>query len=91
MLQELTLLEELQAWKGIQSAVMIHAKREFAYIIQEEYRFYLSSKKETPAYFNAHVRAHWRITQASGCKTLRKTIVGPERVIAPKTITPCAK
>jgi len=61
VLQKLDLLEDLQAWKGIQSAVMIHAKREFANKTEEEYRFYLSSKKETPAYFNSKVRAHWQI------------------------------
>lgn len=58
VLQELDLGEDLQAWKGIQSVVMVHAKREFADTIQEQYRFYLSSKKETPAYFNARVRAY---------------------------------
>ncbi len=40
---------------------MIHAQREFADKTQEEYRFYLSSKKETPAYFNTKVRGHWGI------------------------------
>ncbi len=61
VLQELNLLEDLQAWKGIQSVVMIQAKRELADKTSEEYRFYLSSKKETAAYFNRRVRAHWRV------------------------------
>lgn len=61
VLQELDLLEQLQAWKGVQSVGMIHAKREFADKTQEEYRFYLSSKKETPAYFNGRIREHWSI------------------------------
>jgi len=61
VLQELDLLEELQAWKGLQSVVMIHAKREVADKTEEEYRFYLSSKKETPAYFNSRIREHWSI------------------------------
>lgn len=61
VLQELDLVEELQAWKGVQSLVMIHAKRELADKTEEEYRFYLSSKKETPAYFNSRIREHWSI------------------------------
>lgn len=61
VLQELDLLEELQAWKGIQSVVMIQAKRELVNKTEEEYRFYLSSKKETPAYFNSRIRGHWSI------------------------------
>ncbi len=40
---------------------MVHAQREFPERTQEEYRFYLSSKKQTPLYFNARVRSHWGI------------------------------
>jgi predicted transposase YbfD/YdcC len=61
VLQELDLLEDLQAWPGIQAVVMVHAQREFSDRTQEEYRFYLSSKKETPSYFNVRVRRHWGI------------------------------
>jgi predicted transposase YbfD/YdcC len=58
---KLDLLEELQAWRGIESVIMVHAKREFDTNIEEEYRFYISSKKETPTYFNKRIRAHWGI------------------------------
>jgi predicted transposase YbfD/YdcC len=61
LLQEIGLLEELQAWKGIQSVIMLHAKREFTDKTEEEYRFYLSSKKETAMYFNTRIREHWSI------------------------------
>lgn len=61
VLQELELLEQVQVWKDIQSVVMVHAKRELADKTEEEYRFYLSSKKETPAYFNSRIREHWSI------------------------------
>jgi predicted transposase YbfD/YdcC len=61
VLQELDLLEELQSWKGIQSAVMIHAERERSGKTEEEYRFYLSSRKQTPAYFNGRIREHGSI------------------------------
>jgi predicted transposase YbfD/YdcC len=40
---------------------MIHARRELADKTEEEYRFYLSSKKETPVYFNGRIRQHWSI------------------------------
>ncbi len=61
VLNELDLLEELQAWSGIESVIMGHAKGEFTSKTQEEFRFYLSSKKETPQYFNNRIRAHWSI------------------------------
>lgn len=61
VLQELDLLEDLQAWPGLQSVVMVHAKREFTDKIEEEYRFYISSKNQTPQYFNDRIRAHWGI------------------------------
>jgi len=61
VLDKLDLLEQLQAWSGIKSAIMVHAKREFDNKTQEEYRFYVSSKKETPQYFNNRIRAHWGI------------------------------
>lgn len=55
------LMEETLRWKNIQSIVMVHAKREIKDKIEEEYRFYLSDKKESPEYFNHKVRQHWSI------------------------------
>ena len=55
------LLEAAQAWKNIQSIIMVHAVRETNSEEQEEYRFYLSDKVQSPAYFNAKVREHWGI------------------------------
>jgi len=54
-------MEDDLAWKGIQSVVMIHAQREIAGVIEEQFRFYLSSKKETAKYFNQRDRGHWSI------------------------------
>jgi len=59
--QNLTFMEDVLAWKGIQSIVMIHAQREIAGIIEEQFRFYLSSKNETAKYFNQRVRGHWSV------------------------------
>lgn len=58
---EVHLMEKLLDWKDIKSVVMIHAIRELKDKTQEEYRFYLSDKKESPQYFNHKVRAHWSV------------------------------
>lgn len=58
---EVDLMENTLSWKNIQSVVMIHAIREFEDKVQEEYRFYLSDKKESPQYFNEKVREHWSV------------------------------
>lgn len=55
------LLEETLAWKNIASILMIHAVRETGSKRQEEYRFYLSDRLASPAYFNQKVREHWSI------------------------------
>ena len=59
--QNLTFTEGVLAWKGIQSIVMIHARREMAGVAEEQFRFYLSSKNETARYFNKRVRGHWSV------------------------------
>ncbi len=61
VLKDLTFIENVLAWKGIKSVVMIHAVRETKGELQVENRFYLSSKDETPKYFNHKVREHWSI------------------------------
>lgn len=59
---ELTdLLEETLAWKNIQSIIMVHAVRETGSQRQEEYRFYLSDRSASPAYFNEKIREHWSV------------------------------
>ncbi|WP_299466550.1 ISAs1 family transposase [uncultured Microscilla sp.] len=58
---EVHLMEKTQDWKNIESVIMVHAIREFEEQTQEEYRFYLSDKKESPKYFNEKVREHWSI------------------------------
>ena len=55
------LLEEVLAWKNIQSIIMVHAVRETGSKQQEEYRFYLSDRQASPAYFNEKIREHWSI------------------------------
>ncbi|NJK83196.1 MAG: ISAs1 family transposase [Saprospiraceae bacterium] len=55
------LMEETLKWKDVQSVVLVHAQREIEGKTQEEYRFYLSDKKQTPEYFNHKVRQHWSI------------------------------
>lgn len=57
----LHLMENVLAWKGIKSVVMIHAKREIRDKIEEDFRFYLSSKDENAVYFNRRIREHWSI------------------------------
>lgn len=59
--QNLSFMEDVLAWKGIQSVIMVHAQREIAGIIEEQFRFYLSSKIETATYFNQRVRGHWSV------------------------------
>ena len=61
VLERTDLLEETLAWKNIQSIVMVHAVRETSNKRQEEYRFYLSDRQASPAYFNEKVREHWSI------------------------------
>lgn len=61
VLHNLKFIENVLAWKDIKSVVMIHAQRDFGDKIQEEYRFYLSSKHQTPQYFNHRIREHWSI------------------------------
>ncbi|WKN44082.1 ISAs1 family transposase [Tunicatimonas pelagia] len=55
------LMEATLAWKNIQAIIMVHAVRETGNKRQEEYRFYLSDKAESAAYFNHRVREHWSI------------------------------
>jgi predicted transposase YbfD/YdcC len=57
----LNFMENILAWEGIKSVIMIHAKREIRDKVEEQYRFYLSSKAQTPHYFNSKIRAHWGI------------------------------
>ena len=61
VLKNLDFIENVSAWKGISSVVMIHAKREIKDKIQEEYRFYLSSKDQDAKYFNRRIREYWSI------------------------------
>jgi predicted transposase YbfD/YdcC len=55
------LLDEVLKWPDIASVIMVHAVREVKKSKQEEYRFYLSDKVESPAYFNQKIRAHWGV------------------------------
>lgn len=57
----LELMENVLAWKGIKSAILIHSKREIRDRITEEFRFYLSSKEGSAAYFNHRIRENWSI------------------------------
>ncbi len=59
--KHLELIESVLAWKNIKSVVMVHAVRDLGNKIQGEYRFYLSSKKESANYFNRKIREHWSI------------------------------
>ena len=61
MSERTDLLEETLAWKNVQSIIMVHAVRETGSKQQEEYRFYLSDRQASPAYFNEKVREHWTI------------------------------
>jgi predicted transposase YbfD/YdcC len=61
VLKNLGFIENVLAWKGIKTVVMIHAQREIKDKIQEEYRFYLSSKDQDAKYFNQRIREHWSI------------------------------
>lgn len=54
-------MDEVLAWKGIKSVIMIHSKREINEVVQEEYRFYLSSVDKDAAYFNKEIRNHWGV------------------------------
>ena len=78
VLQELELLEELQAWKAIQSVIMIDAQGEFADKTEEEYRFYLSSKKQTLTYFNSRIREHSSIENQLHWHLDLRLALGPE-------------
>ncbi len=59
--KNLDFMEKVLGWEGIKSVIMIYAKREIGDKTQEQYRFYLSSKDQTPKYFNNTIRAHWSI------------------------------
>ncbi|WKN41959.1 ISAs1 family transposase [Tunicatimonas pelagia] len=59
--KRIDLLEEVLAWKNIQSIIMVHALRETGTKQQEEYRFHLSDVVKRPAYFNKKVREHWGV------------------------------
>jgi predicted transposase YbfD/YdcC len=59
--QHLTLMEDVLAWQGIKSVIMIHAKREVKEVVEENFRFYLSSKDQNASYFNKTIRGHWGI------------------------------
>lgn len=59
--KDLTFIEGVLAWKGIKSVIMVHATREIRGQLQEENRFYLSSKDQSPKYFNHRIREHWSI------------------------------
>lgn len=61
VLKNLEFIENVLAWKGIKTVVMIHAQREIKDKVQQEYRFYLSSKDQDAKYFNQRVREHWSI------------------------------
>ncbi len=54
-------MDEVLAWQGISSVIMVHSKREINDTIEEEYRFYLSSLSNDPQYFNRRIRGHWSI------------------------------
>lgn len=59
--QQTDLMTDVLSWEGIKSIIMIHSTREKGDKIEENYRFYLSSKKESAAYFNEKIRNHWSI------------------------------
>lgn len=59
--KNLQFMEDTLAWEGIKSVVMVQTKREIRGEIEEQYRFYLSSKDETAKYFNYRIREHWSI------------------------------
>lgn len=61
VLNNLTFIENTLHWKGIKSVIMIDAQRDFGDKIQQEFRFYLSSKEQSPQYFNYRIRQHWSI------------------------------
>lgn len=61
VLNKLDWVEDVLAWKGIKSVIMIHSEREIHGKIQTQHRFYLSSKEGTPQYFNHRIREHWSI------------------------------
>lgn len=61
VLKNFAFIENVLAWKGIKSVVMIHAQREIKDKIESEYRFYLSSKDQDAKYFNKRIREHWSI------------------------------
>lgn len=61
VLKNLEFIENVFDWKGIKTVIMIHAQREIKDKIQEEYRFYLSSKDQDAKYFNQRIREHWSI------------------------------
>jgi len=61
VLKDLQFIENVLAWKGIKTVIMVDAKRELSHKTQQEYRFYLSSKDQNAKYFNKRIRQHWSI------------------------------
>lgn len=57
----LEFMDELYKWEGIKSVIMIVSRREINGVVTEETRYYISSIKKTPEYFNTKIRNHWSI------------------------------
>lgn len=59
---ELSEWEELvHVWPGLQTFVVIESRRQQGDQVSVTYRFYISSKKQTAAYFLQASREHWHI------------------------------
>lgn len=59
--ENLSFLDDLTEWKGIQSVIMVETMQEKEGSTASETRFYLSSKKADASFFNKAVRNHWKI------------------------------
>lgn len=61
VIQNLDQLQGRESWAELKSIIKIHSVREIKGIVNTEERYYISSKLETPEYFNKVVRGHWAI------------------------------
>ena len=61
VINHLAEVENKQEWTNLESAVRVTSIREINGIATTEQRFYISSLKQTPEYFNDGIRKHWAI------------------------------
>lgn len=53
--------EQIERWQDIHSLIQIESKRMIGDYSSEEKRYYISSRKESAAWFNNNIRKHWSI------------------------------